>query len=99
MAAFDSVAQGGELDPFVAGKIALKVDGFWTAQYGFAQYGDRINYGVAPMPMPERELAAGRKPVGWIGGWCYAIPRTARHPEAAWELVRFLASPRASFFE
>ncbi len=95
VAAFDSVAQGGELDPFVAGKIALKVDGFWTAQYGFAQYGDRVNYGVAPMPMPARELAAGRAPVGWIGGWCYAIPRKAKHPEAAWELVRFLASPRA----
>ena len=95
VAAFDSLSQSGDMDPFMAGKIAMKLDGYWMAQFGFSQYGDRLNYGVAPMPMPARELAAGRQPTGWIGGWCYAIPRTAKHPEAAWDLVRFLASPRA----
>ncbi len=93
--AFDAMAQVGDLDPFVNGRIAMKMDGYWMTQYGFAQYGDRVNYGVAPPPMPARELAAGRRPVSWIGGWCYAIPSAARNPEAAWELVRFLASPRA----
>ncbi len=93
--AFDSTAQSGELDPFVSGRVALKFDGIWIAQYGFAQYGDRVNYGVAPPPMPARELAAGREPLSWIGGWCYAIPSTSRNPEAAWALIRYLASPRA----
>lgn len=93
--AFDSVAQGGDLDPFVAGRVALKLDGFWTAQWGFAQYGDRVDYGVAPPPMPARELAAGREPLSWVGGWCYAIPSASRNQTAAWELVRYLASSRA----
>lgn len=93
--AFDTLAQAGDLDPFITGRIAMKLDGYWMTQYGFSQYGDRVNYGVAPPPMPARELAAGRRPESWIGGWCYAIPSGARHPEAAWELVRFLASPRA----
>lgn len=93
--AFDSVMQRGDLDPFVANRMAMKFEGFWAVRLELSQYGDRVNYGVAPPPMPARELAAGRPPESWVGGWCYAIPSTAQHPEAAWELIRFLASPRA----
>ncbi|MBW8781672.1 MAG: extracellular solute-binding protein [Verrucomicrobia bacterium] len=93
--AFDSVMQRGDLDPFVTNRMAMKFEGFWALRFGLSQYGDRVNYGVAPPPMPARELAAGRSPESWVGGWCYAIPATAHHPKAAWELIRFLASPRA----
>lgn len=93
--AFITTSQGGDLDPFVTGRIAIKSDGFWTIQWSLSQYGDRVNYGVAPSPMPTAAVAAGKPSVGWIGGWCYAIPSAAAHPGPAWELIRFLASPRA----
>jgi multiple sugar transport system permease protein len=94
--AFQTSFQGGDLDPFITGRIAMKIDGFWIVSGSLAQFGANLNYGVAPPPMPAAELAKGRAPVSWNGGWCYAIPSTARHPKAAWELIRFLCSPRAS---
>lgn len=45
--------------------------------------------------MPAAEVAKGRETLSWAGGWCYAIPKTARHQDGAWELIRFLSSPRA----
>ncbi|MCU0792102.1 MAG: extracellular solute-binding protein [Opitutaceae bacterium] len=93
--AFTTTNQTGDLDPFVIGRIGMKFDGFWAVQWGLAQYGDRVDYGVAPPPMPARALAEGRPPASWIGGWCYAIPTASSKQDAAWELIRFLASPRA----
>lgn len=93
--AFITTNQTGDLDPFVLGRIGMKFDGFWAVQWTLAQYGDRVDYGVAPPPMPEKMLQQGRPPASWIGGWCYAIPTASRNQDAAWELVRYLASPRA----
>ena len=91
---FQAGFQGGELDPFIQGKIAMKIDGFWVLG-GIAAYGRDLNFGVAPSPMPARELAAGKKPVSWSGGWAYAIPTTARHKDAAWEFIKYITSERA----
>ena len=93
--AFQSGFQGGDLDPFITGKIAMKIDGFWVVSGTLASFGRNLNYGVAPPPMPARELAAGRRPLTWVGGWCYAIPTTSKQKPAAWELIRFLSSRRA----
>jgi multiple sugar transport system permease protein len=95
VAAFQTTLQGGDLDPFLLGKIVMKIDGFWQLGGILAPYGRDLNYGVAPPPMPARELAKGRKPVTWMGGWCLSIPSTSRNKEAAWELIRFLSSKKA----
>ena len=92
--AFQTSFQGGELDPFIQGRVAMKVDGVWVLA-NLAQYGQDLDFGVAPAPLPARELAAGRRPITWIGGWAYAIPSTAKEPLGAWELIRFLSSERA----
>ena len=94
--AFQSSFQGGDLDPFVLGKIAMKIDGFWQVTGTMAQFGRNVNWGVAPPPMPAAEVAKGRTTMSWVGGWCYAIPSTAKNKEAAWELIRFLSSWRAN---
>ena len=94
--AFQSGTQGADLDPFILGKIAMKIDGTWFLAGALAQYGGALEYGVAPPPVPAARLAAGATPVSWVGGWCHAIPSAARHKEAAWELIRFLASRRAA---
>ena len=93
--AFQSSFQGGDLDPFITGKIVMKIDGFWVVSGTLASFGRDLNYGVAPPPMPARELAAGRRPITWVGGWCYAIPSTAKQKKASWDLIRFLSTRRA----
>lgn len=92
--AFQTTFQGGELDPFIQGKVAMKIDGVWIMS-SLAFYGRDLNLGAAPPPMPEREMRKGRHPISWVGGWAYAIPSTARQKEGAWELIRFLCSRRA----
>jgi ABC-type sugar transport system permease subunit/ABC-type glycerol-3-phosphate transport system substrate-binding protein len=85
----------GELDLFVQGKVAMKIDGYWCFPETLAQFGRDLNYAVAVPPLPSREIAKGRQGFSWVSGWCYAIPSTAHHKEAAWELLRFLCSQRA----
>ena len=93
--AFQTSLQGGDLDPFLLGKVAMKIDGFWQVSL-LAQFGQDLNYGVVPPPMPAAELAKGRKPLSWMGGWCFSIPSTSRHKQGAWELVRFLSGRKAA---
>lgn len=92
--AFQTTFQGGELDPFVQGKVAMKIDGVWIMP-SLNFYGRDLNFGAAPPPLPEREVARGRQPISWVGGWAYAIPSSAREKQGAWELIRFLSSMRA----
>jgi ABC-type glycerol-3-phosphate transport system substrate-binding protein len=91
---FEKSFQQGALDPFITGKVAMKIDGVWRMA-DLAFYGRDLNLGAAPPPIPASELAAGKKPISWVGGFAYAIPSTAREKEGAWELIRFLASQRA----
>ncbi len=92
--AFQAGFQGGELDPFIQGKVAMKIDGSWQMRH-LAAFGRDIDFGVAGPPLPKRELAKGRTTVSWNGGWAFAIPVTARNKEAAWAFIRFLSSDRA----
>jgi multiple sugar transport system permease protein len=94
--AFESSLQSGDLDPFITGKLAMKIDGFWQITDTVAQYGRNVNWGVAPPPIPKWQLDSGSHTCTWVSGWCYAIPSTAKHKEAAWELLRYLSSERAN---
>lgn len=87
--------QREELDPFILNQVAMKMDTFSTIPLSLAMYGQDVDYGVAPMPLPAADVARGRKPVSYLSGWCYTIPANSRHPGGAWELIRFLASHRA----
>ncbi|HMP95427.1 MAG TPA: extracellular solute-binding protein [Kiritimatiellia bacterium] len=92
--AFQSSFQRDALDPFIMGKVAMKIDGVWVMS-SLARYGRDLNVGAVPPPLPKAELERGRHPISWIGGWAYAIPSTAQGKEHAWELIRFLSSRRA----
>ena len=85
--AFQSSFQGGTLDPFLTGKIAMKIDGNWTLS-GIAAYKPDLNFGVCPAPMPR----ADQERISWLGGWAWVIPKGAKHPREAWKLIRKLAS-------
>ena len=96
---FEAGFQRNEMDPFIQGKIAMKIDGVWVLQW-LAKYGRDLKFNCAPPPMPQDRIdglkAAGKPPlISWSGGWAYAIPTTARHKKEAWELIRWLTSDRA----
>jgi multiple sugar transport system permease protein len=95
VSAFQAGFQNDALDPFVQGKVAMKIDGSWIVAWNLAKYCRDLNYGVAPPPLPKSEIAKGRKTVSWCGGYAYAIPTTAKHKDAAWEFIKFITSTRS----
>jgi ABC-type sugar transport system permease subunit len=61
-----------------------------------------MDFGVAPAPVPrERFEGKGRfagqpKFVTWTGGFSYAIPVGAKHPDEAWRFIKFMSSVEAA---
>lgn len=88
--AFQSTMQGGDLDPFLSDKVAMKIDGNWFLPL-IANHRQDMRFGVALPPAPE-----GMPQFGWCGGWSYVIPRGSSNPEAAWKLAKYLVSHRAN---
>jgi len=93
--AFQSSFQGAELDPFLTGRVAMKIDGNWVLG-GIGYFRRELNFGVAPAPMPRKRLEAGKPYISWAGGWSWVIPKGARHPEESWRLIKWLASEEAT---
>lgn len=94
--AFESSFQGGDLDPFLQGKIVMKIDGFWQITDTVAQFGRNVNWAVARPPIPAHMKEKGSTVCSWVSGWCHAIPSTARNKEGAWEFIKFLSSQRGA---
>lgn len=95
-----SVERGGVqgssvFDPFLRGRVAMRVDTNYFLRDILFLTPD-LEFGLAPMPLPESQLASGVEPFGWGGGWAYAIPSTSKVPEAAWEVIRWIASDEAN---
>src|SRR5882724_2482964 len=89
--AFQQTFQGGPLDSFIQGQVAMKIDGNWFLETLGDEKPD-MNFALSPAPMPEDELAKGRSPVTWASGWALVIPSTSAHKKGAFELIRFLRS-------
>ncbi len=89
VAAFQSTLQTGDLDPFLSGKVAMKIDGDYFVNNIANQKRD-LRFGVTLAPAPE-----GKQRLGWCGGWAWVIPTGAKHPEEAWEFVKYMASAEA----
>ncbi len=88
--AFSSTFQGGELDPFFTGKIAMKIDGSWVLR-NIAENAPNLNFGVTGAPVPE-----GRPVISWSGGFSLAIPVGAKQPDLAWEFIKWMVSEEAA---
>ena len=103
--AFQSGFQGNELDPFLTGKVAMKIDGNWVLN-SIARYGPDLDFGVVPAPVPADRLNhVGRFKdekdtfVTWAGGFSFAIPRGSKHPNEAWEFIKWMTSPEAAVID
>jgi ABC-type glycerol-3-phosphate transport system substrate-binding protein len=88
---FEEAQQGGSLDPFLLGRLAMMIDGNWRVA-NVADWKPDMDFIVAPAPMPKDQLDAGRKPVAWSGGFALVIPTTARQKEGAFKFIQFLRS-------
>ncbi len=102
---FESGFLSNENDPFVLGKVAMKIDGDWILN-ALSRYGPALEIGVAPPPIPDdRYNHTGRFAneketyVTWVGGFCYAVPRGARNMQDGWEYIKFATSTEGRMIE
>ncbi|WP_274361855.1 ABC transporter substrate-binding protein [Paenibacillus thermotolerans] len=81
-ATLDAVSQLG--DPFMTGRVAMVINGGW----GFWAYKPaEFRWGVAPIPWHEK-----RQISLYVDPW--NISAKSKHPDEAWELVKFLVNPK-----
>jgi multiple sugar transport system permease protein len=98
---FQSGFQGGEQDPFFTGKIGMVIHGSWVVP-NLARYAPGMDFGVAPAPVPQERLEGKGRFAGqhtfltWTGGFSYAIPVGAKHPNEGWRFIKFMSSPEAA---
>lgn len=81
-----------QYDPFIAGLVATEFVGPWTISYIQQNFPDKINYGIAPVPVPD----SFNGPVYTYGDHkSIVIFNTTRHPAKSWQFVKYLLSARA----
>jgi multiple sugar transport system substrate-binding protein len=74
---------------FLAEKVAMEIQGVWMHNF-ISKYAPELQWGAAPFPHPadRPELAN----VTVVGEDVLVIPRGARHPEEAFEFIKFVNS-------
>ncbi|KAA2262382.1 extracellular solute-binding protein [Solihabitans fulvus] len=72
---------------FQAGKVAMAIDGEFRTAF-IADQVPTLNYGTAPAPTSRPELYGG----GYTTGTIIGIPKGAKNPGAAWDLIKYLAT-------
>jgi ABC-type sugar transport system permease subunit/ABC-type glycerol-3-phosphate transport system substrate-binding protein len=103
--AFESGFLFNENDPFMIGKVAMKIDGNWILN-DLSRYAPHLDFAVAPPPVPDDRYAhRGRFSTekdtftSWSGGFCYSIPRGARNVAGGWEFIKFASSVEGRLVE
>jgi len=72
--------------PFIGGQVSVQLDGEWRVQQ-IAQFAPGLDYRIAPLPPP----AGGKKLSSFSMVDYLTIPKGAKHPEGAWEFMKFWA--------
>jgi ABC-type glycerol-3-phosphate transport system substrate-binding protein len=70
---------------FIAGKVGMELQGVWMNLF-ISQYNPSLEWAAAPFPSVREDM----KDVTLTECDVVAIPRGARHPDEAWEFVKFL---------
>ncbi len=70
---------------FMAGKIAMELQGIYFHQF-IQKYAPDFELGVAPFPVERPDLGD----VTLVQCDVLSIPRGSRHPDEAWEFIRFV---------
>lgn len=89
--AFQNSAQlEGIGDPFLSERIAMQINGSYILDY-LARHRPDMDFITTPPPPPQK----GGAPMSWSGGFSWVIPTDARHPQEAWEFVKWMNSEEA----
>lgn len=75
-------------EPFGTGHISMRLASGWAFQ-GYLDAPGTVDWALAAVP----QFPAGRQSIMFTDSW--HIASTSQHPDAAWELVKFLTSPEA----
>ncbi len=81
---FKTMGQTG-MNPFWTGKVGFVFDGNWILN-DLPKVKPKFEWGVAPMPSAD-----GYPQTTWSGGFSFVMPKGAKHPKEAWELIKFIA--------
>ena len=91
IAAFQGTAQlEGIGDPFISGRIAMQINGSYVLDY-LARLAPDMDFEVTPPPVAKQ----GDQPISWSGGFSWVIPTDAKHPDEAWEFIKWMNSEEA----
>lgn len=82
----------GTNNPFFVGQVAMMINGEWNP-YWCSRYAPHLRYGVAPLP-PLLPGDTG-PPATWLGGNMICIPKGARHPREAWNVLVWMQTDEA----
>jgi multiple sugar transport system substrate-binding protein len=74
---------------FEVGKVAMQLDGEWRNSI-IKNDKSKVNFATAPAPVPDDQIDTYGK--GYLTGTIIGISKASSHQNAAWELVRFLAT-------
>ncbi|MER7499106.1 ABC transporter substrate-binding protein [Nonomuraea pusilla] len=77
--------------PFFKGKVAMIIDGEWrNAMIANDPEARKLDYGTAPLPVADdRPDLYGS---GFTAGTVIGVPKGAKNPQQAWELVKHLTT-------
>ena len=79
-----------EYNPFGQNKIAMSVEDDWVI-FRVIRFSPDLDLRIVPVPVP-----AGRPHITTSGtSTLWMIPQNARHPEQAWDFIRFVLSAEA----
>jgi multiple sugar transport system substrate-binding protein len=83
---------GDEFSPqqaFERGKLAMNLDGEWRVAFIGAEHPE-LNYATAPLPVDDAQPDLYGS--GYTSGSIIGIPKTSDNKDAAWELLKYLAT-------
>jgi ABC-type glycerol-3-phosphate transport system substrate-binding protein len=82
-----SLSFGSPNNPFYTGKLGMTFYGVWF--YGYLRrFAPGLDYGCAPWP----EAVPGVRDYTYVESDVLVVPRGCRHPDAAWEFLRYLCT-------
>lgn len=79
--------------PFFKGKVAMILDGEWRNAM-IANDAKDLDYGTAPLPVADDKPDLYGS--GFTAGTVIGVPKGAKHPQQAWELVKYLTTDTGS---
>lgn len=77
-------------NPLTTGKLAMKIDGEWVAMH-LEKFAPQTDYKITEVPHPAHHPELSN--MAWEDGDILVIPAGSRHPDMAWEFMRWMQLP------